>query len=366
MNGLPVKANIILLERTDSAMTFNGRIHISSPDRRQIISSRIEHGTIRAFHAVPAVIVPTTILPGAPEYQVMQEVIIVASYPPSGIDWSTWINLMAIFENGGGGWANYYEYYDGSYYTGGSSGGGTSGGGGGSSSNGGSGSGGGTVLYEEPMMVDVENQYGEEAIDVVKFMNCFGLIPDAGATCSIEIYTDLPVNGDASKFFDWTHGTPGHVFIQLRKENGTQAIVQNIGFYPKVGWKLPLTPAAMQGKIVNNEGHEFNASYKVDISPAQLNLAISKIYAQQNMDYDIINNNCTDWALNIFNGCVKPEEQISIPMYDLPGNTSPTGSRTPQGLYQRLEQIKLAAGANAAAITLPLLAWVGNSHGPCN
>lgn len=366
MNGLPVKAKIILLERTDSAMTFNGRIQISSPDRREIISSRIEHGTIRAFHANPAVIVPT-ILPGVPQYQELEEVVIVASYGGSGIEWSTWINLMAFLENGGGGgWANYYEYYDGSYYNGGSGGGGgATGGGGGSSS--GSGSGGGTVAYEEPMVVDVENQYANDPIDVVKYLNCFATIPDAGSVCSIKIFSDIPVNGDPTKFFDFQSASPGHAFIQLVKSNNGQLVVQEIGFYPKTKWKVTLTTSPVESKFVDNGSHEFNAAYEVNISPGMLTVAIDKIKSIASMDYDIDDNNCADFAVNVFNSAVSQSQQLNVPLYLIPGGLAPNGSRTPQGIFDLLQNIKSGGGPEAGKIEIAQLAgWAPNSNGPCN
>src|SRR5207253_3731182 len=74
--------------------------------------------------------------------------------------------------------------------------------GGGGSGNYGTAGGSGETLAPV-ISVDVETGVSLPAIDIKKYMSFFNSIPDAGATCSIEIFADIPVDGDPSKFFNW-------------------------------------------------------------------------------------------------------------------------------------------------------------------
>ena len=180
------------------------------------------------------------------------------------------------------------------------------------------------------------------------------------------MFTDLPVDNDPKNFFAWENGSPGHTFIQLKKINGTQSAQQSFGFYPVSGWKTTFTPAPINGKFVDNGGHEFNASIKRDLSTAQLQNIITHMqYLANFIKYDIDEYNCTDWALELFNRV--RSDQIKIPMYDLPGAQAPFGTSTPQGLYQKLQSMKQMGGVDANKITMGIIkGWVGGSTGPCN
>ncbi len=50
-------------------------------------------------------------------------------------------------------------------------------------------------------------------------MNCFNSIPDQGAVCSIELFTDIPVDANPRTLFDWLTNSPGHAFIRLSKSS---------------------------------------------------------------------------------------------------------------------------------------------------
>src|SRR3712207_6707233 len=94
---------------------------------------------------------------------------------------------------------------------------------------------GGTRPNNPVMAVDFEKQDDESPINIDQFVRCFDAIPDAGATCSIEILSDIPVDSDPNKIFSFDSRSPGHTFLNIRKSNGSQSASQNIGFYPKSG-----------------------------------------------------------------------------------------------------------------------------------
>src|SRR5690606_22984968 len=99
---------------------------------------------------------------------------------------------------------------------------------------------------------------------------CFKNIPDDGATCSIELFADVPVDSDPMVGFNAQTGSPGHTFIQLHKQNGKYRVTQNIGFYPASQLKTLLTTAPIEGVFADNQHHEFNASIKMSLSAEQL------------------------------------------------------------------------------------------------
>ncbi|QEC69302.1 hypothetical protein FRZ67_19055 [Panacibacter ginsenosidivorans] len=303
------------------------------------------------------------------EGNTLPEVIVVSYIYPTYISWSDWISLMDIYGSTG------YDIYGSS----------TGNGEGTGSSDGGYGyyspldpferfndddsdiSTDDDIPSDDTRIIEYEPVESLDPISLDSYLKCFSTIADAGSTCSIEIFSDLPVNGEPNTFFDWENGSPGHTFLQIKKSNGTISVQQNIGFYPNQGWKTMLTPAPVTGKFVDNAGHEFNASMKMTLTPEQLQSAINEmLYLKNSIKYDIDENNCTDFALHIFN-FVRPGNPVEIPKYDIPGGMAPYGTSTPQGLYQKLSSMKEEGGAEAANINIPgVLGWVGDSNGPCN
>ena len=341
---------------------FDGNITISSLNKTTQLNSAIDNGYISALH--PQMNLRTsTEEPIYPAGTVLPEVIVYTYINNGGISFSDWFLLQTMFYDygGGGSMGGYYGSLDGNG-GGGYSGGDDYGGGGILPPDGGI-----PVVIDDLIKVDFENQYANPAIDLEKYMNCFSNIPDAGATGSIEIFADIPVNSDPSEFFDWSNGSPGHTFIQLRKQNGSQSVCQNIGFYPKTGWKTTLTPAPIEGKWVDNQGHEMNASFKINLTAAQVQSAVTRIlYLSRFVNYDIDDYNCTDWALDVFNETVGVNQRLDIPRYNIPGGMAPNGTSTPNGLYIKLQQMQAAGGSQAAGISISLIGWVGGSNGPCN
>lgn len=345
-----------------STREFNGTIRLNDLSGKEIINSAITNGRVIAFRAqTNQSMDQKAIAPVYPDpYITLPEVVIVATYSSGGISPSTWYLLESFFNDYGSGGGGTGTYSSSSPFTGGGSGGGTGGG---------VGTGGTSKppVHDNPITVDYESQYNDPAIELEKYMKCFSDIPDVGAVGSIEIFADIPVDGDPTKFFNWSNGSPGHTFIQLSKSNGTKFVSQYIGFYPKSGWKTTLTYAPIPGKWVDNHGHEFNASYKVQLTGAQVTRAVNEIlYLGRFEKYDIDEYNCTDWALEVFNETVSVQQHLDIPKYDIPGGMAADGTSTPNGLYIKLQQMKKAGGAAASGIEIPQIGYAGESTGPCN
>jgi hypothetical protein len=73
------------------------------------------------------------------------------------------------------------------------------------------------IIEVKSKLIDFEPSEELNAINVEKFLKCFSNVPDNGATCSIEILTDLPVDSEPNTFFNWQTGSPGHTFLQITK-----------------------------------------------------------------------------------------------------------------------------------------------------
>ncbi|MGC4038414.1 MAG: hypothetical protein QM764_20790 [Chitinophagaceae bacterium] len=230
----------------------------------------------------------------------------------------------------------------------------------GANTKGGSGGGGETIT------VDFEFAGAKAAIDASAYIKCFDQIADAGSTCTIELFTDIPVDNDPTKLFDWKTESPGHCFLQLKKVSGSQSVVQNIGFYPVTDYKSILTPAPVPGKLVDNSNHEFNASIKMNLTPDNFRATVNQIvYLSRFIKYDIDEYNCTDFALEVFN--YKRATPLAAVKIDLPGAQVAGGSNTPQGVYLSLQTLKKSNTIEAPNITTDIIkAYVGNGKGPCN
>jgi hypothetical protein len=356
--GIIQRGKIVHLEgsitQTGSAenkvISWNGEIYLASLDRKWNFQSPVQNGYVTAFHQRNRFRADSHEAEG----QVMPEVIITYTIPSGGggIAWTPWFGLqIPSWDGASGGSGGYYVDFSGS--------------GGGGYGSGSSGSGSTGSDSNDPVIhVDMETQDTREGIDIQKYIKCFSNIPDQGAICSIEISADIPVDANPNAFFDFATGSPGHVFITLTKKNGSRQASQNIGFYPKSGYKA-MTYAPTGGKLVDNAGHEFNASFFMNISPAQLSTALVRMQQLSNANYDVDGYNCTDWALEVFNS-VRPD-RLRIPLYGIPNSPMTQGSQTPQGLYQQLQKMMNSGHPEKGNITIGIIkGYAGGSTGPCN
>jgi len=373
--GVIKRGRIIELQKSQTERNYNGNIIIRSLNKTVLDEYRIQDG-YRSHPDLATLTQP--VQPSQPDpYIMLPEVIVVGSYPPGGggISWGTWMNLVSFIDGGGGG--------GGGGWTGGYSQGDPFGGGGGGGYTGGGGSDPGTgnpnlpatptdpnapvdVIDDQFLLVDFESQFADPAIDINAYLRCFSQIPDAGATCKIGIYSDIPVDSDPSKMFNFNAGSPGHAFIRIEKQNGSQHAKQYIGLYPASGWKTNSMLTGAPGKLVDNGQHEYNAYMEVNITPDQLAQAIQKISSHNApITYTLDHYNCTDFALAIWNAAASDDSYLQIPQIHIPGSMYPA-SNTPQGLYLQIKGLKESGNPVAAASQVNVEGNSGSSTGPCN
>jgi hypothetical protein len=350
----------------NNKFSFDGVTKFSSLNKKQSITSAILSGKVQAFHSDNRS-KRVFSMPG-PDYKELDEVVVYAtmnSWGEGSWGYGIWFSLAPYlsYEYGGTGYTDggYYGDLTPTYADGG--------GGGGSSA--------GTTqlnestdnpgLYEDiPVYLDLDYQSYLPGIDLDSYLKCFDNIPNEGAKCSIEIYTDIPIDSDPYKLIDVTTANPGHTFLQIKKSNGSQSVVQNIGFYPSEGWKVSISNAPVDGKFADNGGHEMNAALLMNLTPEKLNSAITEIKnLAKFIKYDIDEYNCTDFALDVFNKV--RSEPLEIPLYQIPGGITAAGTRTPQGLYNKLKSMKASNHPEAGNITVVgYKGWVAYSSGKCN
>ena len=310
---------------------FQGRFDITSLDRRSTVFKNVLNGKIKSVHNAMDLMEADS-----PVGEQTLPDCVITCYTSDGIGEGDWYWYGGFFDDYSGG--------DGGY-TYGYSGGGT-----GDNAN----------NSDNTIVVQVESN-DEPAIKVDDYLKCFSTVPDANATYKISIFSDIPVNGNPYELFDPATGSAGHSFIQLVKSSGTTTVQQTIGFYPQTGLKS-LTDMTVTSKIVDNAGHEFNASLTRAVSSTQFQAEMNKIKAVESWGYNITTWNCTDFALAVFNaGNAVP---LTIPLYQIPGSN--TYSDTPQALYVAIQGLQFTDDDPSETIEVPgVFGWVGESHGSC-
>ncbi len=276
------------------------------------------------------------VLSAAAAFNEAPTVIAYGTYIGNVISWGTWYSFASLLgDNNIGVWENYYA---------------SDGGGGGGNSE----------FVETPVLVDFEYPEDAEAIDVDKYADCFANVPDAGASFSITINADVPVDSDPSKLFNFTEASFGHAFLTLKKTSASgTSVTQNVGFYPNSAWKV-LGAAEVESKMVDNGFHEYNAKYTVTVTAGQFSTALSAMKAASERSYSIGSFNCTDFSMYVFNA---GGGNLTIPTHPIPGSGG-SSSGTPQGLYGKIKE--LSDGGNVNAMANNSKNYAGISHGPCN
>ena len=312
---------------------FTGRFSIASFDKTSTRFRSILNGKLKSVHNA------TDLMEADPSVgeQTLPDCVITCYTADGGNegDWYLYDGFFDDYDGGGGGYTYGYS------------------GGGGASSNG--------AGDDKTMVIQVESN-NEPPIKLSDYLKCFSTVPDANATYQITLYADIPVNGDPSQLFNITTGEVGHSFIQLRKVNGGMSVQQNIGFYPQTSWKS-LSSLNVSSKVVDNEGHEFNASLTASLNNVEFQAALNKIQSISSRDYNIETWNCTDFALAVFNAA-NTGETLTVPQYPIPGTD--TYSNTPQALYVTVKSMKDIGNDSYGVIDIPgVLGWVGESHGSC-
>ncbi len=346
MKGASIENDFILVQtNTDTVITKGSIVHIeeekTNGNERFII-------TISSLgRQTSYVLKESTKRGGAPNQRAPTDThdlpeVVVTAYSRGGIS-TRWYFYAALLGYGGSG-----AGYNGSNMYGSASYGGHRGGGG--------------TPTDKTIIIETEST-AYPAINLQQYLKCFNYVSNTNATYTISILTDLPVNGDPDKLFDWRTLSPGHTFLRFRKTNGNESVQQSIGFYPQVGWKAIEASAPVASKFVDNQGHEFNASLTIVVAEDKFKRALNEVAYLSTMRYDIDNFNCTDFSLAVFNAA--SSEPLFIPKYHLPGSMYGEVSNTPQGLYNELVTLK-SVGTYPGEIEIPgICGYVGSSHGPC-
>lgn len=322
---------------------FGGHFSIASLKRKNTIVKSIVNGKFKSVRSGTDLLEEE-----APVGEQDLPDVVVTSYSTDGSFEGDWYCFNGFYDDfGGGGGGGSYTY--------GNSGGGGSG---------------NNASTNNDKTIDIEIEPDDnDPIKVEDYIKCFSTIPDANATYKITLLSDIPVNGDPSKIFNWNTNSPGHSFIQLNKSNGNQSVQQNIGFYPQIGWKS-LSDFSVDSKIVDNAGHEFNASLSLTINSSQFQAALNKIQAISGNDYNLTTWNCTDFALSVFNAASpRPLSipQLVIPTSEYPMPATETFSNTPQGLYEEIQSLQSSHSTLYGTTDIPpICSHVGGSHGSCN
>lgn len=335
---------IIHLDRDQTFLqkdaTFKGQFTISTLNRqnRKILN------TTTGKQKVPSNTNSLLVEAEAPAgTQYLPEVVVTThtSKDDNGVDWYWYDGLYDSDAGAGGGVGYTYGSASGSS------------GGGGSSYH-------GTVDEDDIIVVEVESS-DNEPIKAEEYIKCFSTISDIKATYQISILSDVPVDSDPSIIFNPNTGSPGHSFLQLTKTSGTQSVTQNIGFYPAVGWKS-VTGYSVDGKLVDNAYHEYNAELTMSVDASKFQAALNKMTSLSGSDYNIETFNCTDFALGVFNSATSVP--LIIPQVFIPGSTG--YSATPQGLYSAIKSLSDSHNTSHGTTSVPASsAAAGDSHGSC-
>lgn len=187
------------------------------------------------------------------------------------------------------------------------------------------------------------------SIDLNRDIDCFNLISDTNAIYTLTVYADLPIDNDSKSVFDPKAYFAGHCFIELYKSNPYKSMRRYYGFYPDSRWNA-VSGRYTPSKLVDDGGHEYQASYTISVRKDQFVDAIEKILELSNHDYHINDFNCVDFVLRVFKaggGILEVETKYNIPIL---GDSA--GKHTPNGLYEQIAllQAKGIIGANACSI----------------
>ena len=357
--GRPLTGKIIHIEtRITDKYLINGTIQLVSLDRKSTMNSVITNGYVESWH--PAMFANNTksaVIPG-PSYE-YPEVIVYAYYPSQSTSYifDTYLALQSMFSGGNGSAmypdASLYSHVDVTDYGSGSTA---------TSTNPSSSLADGHADY----YANIENSPGKPGIDLDAWLKCFTNIPDDGATCSITICADLPVDNDPTANVNFYSGATGHCFMELKKTNGAQSVTQVIGFTAQD----PLAAIIhgdefVPGKLVDNAGHKYDASITMNINASAFNIALEEMkLLSANPAYSITRFDCLDFDLAVFNS-IRRNNPLTLPKMYNTGSTWDVVS-TGERFYEMLSDMKQYGDPEAANIYVGGPVYIGNSHGPCN
>lgn len=350
--------------RRKSPLDFTGSIDITNVDGQLVLHSPLTTGFIHSFH--PRLFTTATItareesVPVPYPYSELPEVIVVAYTPATnsggGISISNYMMLQSLFNRPG---ASYNDGLGPNAVTGGSTVY--------SYLNGGSWQPVQDQASPPPnIAVDPENSYLHPAIDINAWLKCFAEIPDAGASCSLTLLGDLPVDNDPTKGMNLWSGNTGHCFLQLTKTNGVQSVTQVIGFTAHSPLNaIANTEAFVPGKTVDNAGHKFDCSITMNLTPEGMRTVVNKMKSLGgSMQYSVVNYDCLDYGLDVFNSvrALNPLRVSKVFSVSDPFSNIANGPK----LYEVLEDMVANGSPEAPNIMIGGPRYAGESHGACN
>jgi hypothetical protein len=223
----------------------------------------------------------------------------------------------------------------------------------------------------------IEEEYvdgdSKPAVDIVKLFKCFDDLPDLpGTTYELTLNTDVPFNSYPGLAHDFV-GSPGHTYITIKKTNGTQSVTQNFGFYPVSGFASAFL-GNVSSKIVNDQYHEANAQLKKQINQNEFTSIRSNAIVWAGLQYNLENNNCTDFALKLFN-LTRPNNPIILTPFHvvtfIPSTFIPLifdMNNAPQTLFAVLKDRKTTNSPDAPNISIDQThnTEAPSSKGECN
>lgn len=389
---------IVHLENTTPALSyeFSGNLSLRSLSGKENIRSAIIDGHILSLHTGNRLTITTigqkeiTVLP-APDADWLPEVVVVGysgGSPPT-----PYISLDALLGGVGNG--------DIGINAGSSSGDPNSGG------SGGSGSGSGNtapanpvtpppyspqdpvvgplshsfsagIKISTPLQFEPEYIYNLPVVNVQRLFACFDLIPDAGASYSVQLCVDVPLNGNPAASSNTFAFSAGHTFLVVNKTTGGQSVTQCFGYYPTStisAWN-PYSP--ISSVIRDNSRQEINGSLTMYLTKDQFSKLRDAAVNLATQPYMLDQSNCTDYALNVFNTnrmnpIVLPPYIINQPAIVFSGAPASPGytvtiKNSPQQLYEQLNSMKTTGQPEASNIRLDLTHnYISpNGHGECH
>ncbi|TDW97073.1 hypothetical protein [Dinghuibacter silviterrae] len=376
--------------------TYTGAVDVYSLGHQVLLRSGITEGYIDALHPVQIGNVTidnmngATSMPASAGAEVLPEVVVVGYIATPVSDFTAFVSVDDLLGSlGPGASAN---------GTGAANGQGSPG-----TSVGGGGVGGGVssgVIYIElnpgdpgnenqpagpgsipSILVDQDYTASLPVVDLSKMFNCFdddNIVPSIGATYTITICSDVPVNALPEAAINNDPTSAGHSFLVVTKTNGTASLTQAFGFYPAQTPSVFNPFAPVPSNVKDNGGHEVNASYSINVSHDQFAGFRQTALNLSKNQYSLDNDNCTDFAVGSFNAAGGtqlnlPPLIVYMPATIMNGVTASPSyqvkiKNSPQGLYAALQQMKQQGGAQAANIHLDLSGKTQSpkSHGQCD
>jgi hypothetical protein len=355
---------------TDNTSQFSGFIRMNSLSGQILLESTVSKGYIDALHPgrgignqiknVDSKII--TVLP-APDADWLPEVVVIgygSGAPPSNyisLDGLMGTSASDILNSGGGG---------------GSDAGGANPGGGGAAGgvntndaptdnagsyspldpaqNSGISPLGRGVFIANGLQLEREYIYSIPIIDVRKFFNCFDQIPDAGASFSVQLCVDVPINNNPAASSNTSGFNAGHSFLVVTKSGGGISITQSFGYYPASMLSVINPFASVGSAIKDNAGQEINGRLTMSVSADQFNKLKSVAISLSTKPYVLDSSNCTDYALGVFNSArsspivIQPyvihESGVIVSGSAISPGFNVTIPNSPQQLFEKLSQMK--------------------------